>query len=114
MGGMHLPGGMHLAYVDCRHAWYYRIPGVVDVPGIAISASADVGGGGAWGFAVEEVDAGGPALRLRIFHDAFAAFAQIPGFFAALAAGARTLDDVVAILRDLGAADETPRQRPSR
>ena len=108
-----LPGDTHLAYCDRREAWYAR-PG--ERPEINISASAKGSGGGvAWEFGVAEYElgAGRPSIRLRMFDDAFAAFGQIPGFFAALTEReVASLDDVIELLRDMGAADETARENP--
>jgi hypothetical protein len=48
-----------------------------------------------------------------MFHDAFAAFAEVPEFFDALTdLQPRTLKAVTAILDDLGAKDATPRVDP--
>lgn len=44
--------------------------------------------------------------------DAFAAFGQVPEFFAALGSeGVTTLEGARAVLDRMGAADETPRER---
>jgi hypothetical protein len=110
---MQLPEDTHLAYIVSHEAWYARaLPD--SRPEINVMAAA-TGGGVAWEFTVEEVDLGshGPAIRVKVFDDAFEAFAQIPEFFAALAAGqAGTLGDLREILDSMGAADET--QRHSR
>jgi len=104
-GTSRLPEGTHLAYVVAHEAWYRK---VVDQPAIQVAAAAD--GGQAWGFTVDEYSFG--AIHVGVFEDAFAAFAQIPEFFAALASeGAATLDDVRRILDAMGAADETDRTR---
>lgn len=109
-----LPEDTHLAYVVSHEAWYAQTPGVIDHPEINISASAEGNGGGvAWEFTVEEVDLGshGPAIRAKVFDDAFAAYTQLPEFFARLAGGITTLKQVQALLDDLGAVDETDRSR---
>lgn len=110
---MALPEDTHLAYTVTHEAWYARsLPD--DRREINITASAP-GGGVAWEFTVEEVDLGshGPAIRVKVFDDAFAAFAQIPQFFANLAGGkVKTLDEVRDVLRLMGAVDETERRGP--
>jgi hypothetical protein len=111
MSSMQLPEDTHLAYVVSHEAWYANA--MPDRhPEINVMAAAE-GGGVAWEFSVEEVDLGssGPAIRVKVFDDAFAAFAQLPEFFALLAAEkADTLDSVCRILDRLGAADETERR----
>lgn len=113
-----LPEDTHLAYIVSHEAWYAKGAGIGDRREINISASAEGSGGGvAWEFSVEEVDLGQsrpvPALRVKVFDDAFAAFAQIPEFFATLAAQApASLRDVTALLDYMGAVDETKRTSP--
>ena len=106
-----LPEDTHLAYVVTHEAWYANaLPD--RCPEINVMAAAE-GGGVAWEFTVEEVDLGssGPAIRVKVFDDAFAAFAQIPQFFAVLASeGVASLRDVRATLDGMGAADETERR----
>src|SRR5437879_2598105 len=108
---MELPGDTHLAYVVTHEAWYANaLPD--RHPEISVLASAE-GGGCAWEFMVEEVDLSpsGPAIRVKVFDDAFAVFAQMPEFFAALAAEKTdALDGVREILDRLGAVDETERR----
>lgn len=110
MNDTQLPEDTHLAYVISHEAWYANsIPD--RNPEINVMASAE-GGGVAWEFTVEEVDLGssGPAIRVKVFEDAFAAFTQLPEFFALLAAEKTdTLDGVRGILDRLGAVDETER-----
>jgi hypothetical protein len=111
MSGNELPEDTHLTYVVSHEAWYAK---QVDRPQINVMASAD-GGGCAWEFTVEEVDLGshGPAIRVKVFDDAFAAFTQIPEFFDDLAADEiGTLDSVRALLDGMGAVDETKRTPP--
>jgi len=109
---MNLPEGTHLAYYDYRATWYPSREQAID-----ISASAGPGEGGAWDFTVTEKNLGthGTAIKVEIFEDAFAAFTQIPGFFAALATMASypDLDTVILLLKSLGAADETAREAPA-
>lgn len=111
-----LPEDTHLAYIVSHEAWYARTPGVIDHPEINVMASAKGSGGGvAWEFMVEEVDLGRgePAIRVKVFDDAFAAFAQIPEFFAAIAeTPPQTLKAVRAALDAMGAVDETERHGP--
>ena len=108
-----LPEDTHLAYTVSHEAWYASTPGIVSGPEIGIAASGEGSGGGvAWEFAVEEVDLGshGKVIRLRIFDDAFAAYSQIPEFFAALdSEKIGSLDEVRDLLDRLGAVDETKR-----
>lgn len=110
---MNLPEDTRLAYIVSHESWYARYPGIVGAPEISISASVP-GDGSAWNFSIEEKDFGshGTAICLKIFEDAFAAFADIPEFFAALAAdGVTTLDGVRKLLDSLGAVDETKREQ---
>jgi hypothetical protein len=109
--GTGLPGGSRLTYFDYRKAWFGSSERTI---GIAAAVS-EAGGGDAWNFEVAEVNLGqyGTALQVRVFDDGFAAFAELPEFFAALAAGGpETLDGVVVLLEDLGAADRTATEPP--
>jgi hypothetical protein len=112
-----LPEDTHLAYTVSHEAWYARTPGIVDQPQIMVAASAQGSGGGvAWEFSVTEHDFGshGRAIQIGVFDDAFAAFAQIPEFFAALVAEKiDTLGGVRALLDRMGAVDETDRRGPA-
>ena len=110
---MNLPEDTHLAYSVFHEAWYASVPGNVRQPEIGVAASAEGSGGGvAWEFAVEEVDLSPTAIRVRVFDDAFAAFAEMPEFFAALAAEKiTTLAQVRELLDRLGAVDETSREQ---
>jgi hypothetical protein len=107
---MNLPDDTHLAYIVSHEAWYYRGDGK---PSLSVSASAN-GGGVAWEFEIEEMELGGkPVTRVKVFDDAYAAFAQVPELFAALADGAgTTLTACRGLLDMLGAADETGRTGP--
>jgi hypothetical protein len=112
---MQLPEDCRLAYIVSHEAWFARTPGIVDRPEISVCASANDGRGGEWSFGISEVDFGshGQAIELKVFDDAFAAFAQIPEFFAALAAENITeLAGVRALLDRLGAVDQTERRTP--
>ena len=106
---MNLPEGTHLAYYDYRATWYPSRERAVGI-------SAGGNEGSAWGFTVAEVDLGehGTAIQVRIFENAFAAFAQVPEFFRQLAlTPGLTLDGVIFLLAELGAADETARHAPA-
>jgi hypothetical protein len=106
-----MPEDCHLAYVVSHEAWYARQPGIVDQRHIMVMASSS-GGGCAWEFSVTEHDFGshGRAIKVGVFDDAFAAFAQIPEFYAALVAEkVETLDETRALLDRMGAVDETER-----
>jgi len=111
-----LPDDTHLAYVVSHEAWYGESH-IVRRPQIIIAASAEGSGGGVrWEFTVEEVDlaSDGKPIRVRVFDDAFAAFSEIPEFFAALhGEGVSTLDHVRTVLDSLGAVDETARKSPA-
>lgn len=115
---MGLPEDCTLTYIISNEAWYTQ---AAERAGLWVHASAD-GGGVAWEFGVEEFDLNGPTVQVKLFSDAFAAFTQIPEFFAALAElhdtehGNRapnvTLGDVRRILDRLGATDRTERVNP--
>lgn len=112
---MSLPEDTHLAYIVWHEAWYYdasRIPG--EHPRLMVSASAEgTGGGVAWEFQIDCYDLSGPVTRVKMFQDAYAAFAQIPEFFEMLAEQQPvTMTEVRDILHALGAVDETPRASP--
>jgi hypothetical protein len=105
-----LPEGTHLAY-----AVFQSRPGSGSSVGIAASAEG-AGGPPAWEFRVEEAtftdSSGRRPICVRLFDDAFAALAQIPEFFAALADGsAKDLQAVRDLLDRMGAVDETQRER---
>jgi hypothetical protein len=104
-----LPEGTHLAYVVSHEAWYRQ---TVDRPEINVVAAV-TDDGCAWEFTVEQIDLGscGPAIRVKVFDDAFAAYDEIPEFFTGLAGGITTLEQVQALLNGMGAIDETPRER---
>jgi hypothetical protein len=107
-----LPEDCHLAYIVSHEAWYANAMPERH-PEINVVAAAD-GGGCAWEFMVEEVDlgSGGTPIRVKVFDDAFAAFEEMPEFFASLAAEKTgTLDGVRSILDRMGAVDETDRTR---
>lgn len=115
---MKLPDGTHLAYVVTHEAWYSRGHGLPDRdPSIGVMASAEGSGGGvAWEFSIRAVPlSGSPSLKLGMFWDCFDAFGQMPEFFEGLAGiGNGTLDDIRALLDQLGAVDETARTSPYR
>lgn len=103
---------------DVQHeSWHWAANrGVGGRPTIYVSAEAD-DGGCAWQFAAVEHDqrdmGGHKAVRVEVFDEAFAAFREIPEFFAALdAMPATNLADVVTILRRLDIADVTEREMP--
>ena len=111
---MNLPENTHLAYIVWHEAWYHdatHIPG--EHPHLMVSASAG-GGGCAWEFQIDGYELGGHEVtRVKMFDDAYAALAQMPEFFAALAERQPgTLKQVRAFLDALGAKDETPRVSP--
>ena len=109
---MQLPEDCRLAYIVSHEAWYARA--MPDrQPEMSVMAAAE-GGGCAWEFTVREADfenRGQRPVSVTLFDDAFAAFAQIPEFFAALATeDYTTLSAVQALLDGFGAADETDRK----
>jgi hypothetical protein len=109
---MKLSEDTHLAYTVAHEAWYWRGD---ENPFVMVAASAKGSGGGvAWEFQIEEMELGGkPTTRVKVFDDAYAAFAQIPEFFAAFAdAPPSTLRAVIAALDAMGAVDETERISP--
>jgi hypothetical protein len=105
-----LPEGSHLAYA-CLH----EIRLANSAPEISVSASMrGNGGGGRWEFGVKEFDLGGPCIRVHVYDESFAAFTELPEFFARLAAEEiDTIAGVLVLLNKLGAVDETPRVAPS-
>lgn len=107
-----LPEGTHLTYIVSQKHWDTNI---VPLPELYISASY-TDGGASWGFPVREHTFSDrtTAIRAEVFHDAFAAFTQIPEFFAALAdEEIVTLDGVRELLDRMGALEET-RQEAQR
>ena len=117
MSEIHMPDGTHLAYTIYHETkwWGNRDLGHRPNDGkpcVQIAASAKGQGGGVeWEFGVVEHDFGHrPALKLGIFDEGWEAFTCMAPFFAALADGSvKTLDDVVGLLDELGAVDETER-----
>lgn len=100
-----LPEDCIFAYYVSHEAWYYT--SAIGGPEIMVTARSE-DGGCAWEFGVRQVR--DIAIRVEVFSDAWAAFAQIPEFFATLAEeGADTLDAVREILDRLGAKDITDR-----
>lgn len=108
-----LPDDTYLAYVVSHEAWYATEVGRADEPSIYVQASAGVNNGVTWEFEITEVHlTRDPGLKVGMFDDAFAAFAQIPWFFAALAdQGYATLDGIRDLLDTHGAVDQTKRDR---
>jgi hypothetical protein len=109
---MNLPEDTRLAYTVWQEAWFYD-PRNNEEPFLMVSAAAK-GGGVAWEFQIDGYELGGnPVTRVKMFDDSYAALAQLPEFFAALAEQQPgTLDEVRALLGSLGAVDETPRVSP--
>lgn len=111
-----MPEGTHLAYTTYHEARWW---GQVDLghrPNggrrcVQIAASSDRDGGCKWEFGVVEYLTGRrPALRLGIFDEGWEAFTCMRPFFDALADGSvKTLADLVGLLDELGATDETDR-----
>lgn len=109
------PEGLALGYSATRETWHHRhstFPGDVNV--LMVGLYGQTGGGCRWEFAIDEEDAGGRCLRVKIYDEAWAAFTEVPEFFAALAElgrGAMT-EDVVPVLDRLGFRDMTARVNP--
>lgn len=71
--------------------------------------------GVAWEFSVIQYDLSGPTLQIRLFHDSWDAFADIPELFEALRVRSpRTLRDLRGVLDDLGLIDITERRQGDR
>ncbi len=112
-----LPGDTFLAYeVYAETTWWGQLqPDARPNEGresISVSATSR-GGGCRWEFPVIQYELSGrPALRVALFHTAWAAFDEIPGFFAGLAAGKYSrLGEVTEWLDNLDAVDITDRPR---
>jgi len=107
-----IPEGAHLAYHELKPG---EQRGYTVVSEITVMAMTDDGRGILWEFIVREllpVTPWGPSkdtiTDVKVSSPAYAAYAEIPGFFAAMAeqrpAG---MLGVIAILEACGAADET-------
>lgn len=105
------PEGYRLSYTLTRQAWYSQPP-LIGTPGdrnVVMVAMDTTRGGAAWEFAIDDEPGGG--LRVKVYDEAWRAFADVPEFFAAMAALGRgaLLDEVVEILDSLGFTDITKR-----
>lgn len=68
--------------------------------------------GVAWEFEVAQYELSGPTLQIRLFHDAWDAFEDIPELFEAFRKSSpRTLDQLRGMLDELGFIDTTERRR---
>ncbi len=105
-------------YTVNAEAWYFadpRVPARRDDLRKMVVAREHVGGGVAWEFTVQEYDLGGPALQIRLFHDAWDAFADIPELFEELRSHSpRTLASLRTMLDELGFIDSTARNESAR
>ena len=118
---MNIPPDTRFAYAVTHEAWYCTAIRTHDRQSVLIQAAAD-GGGVAWEFIVEQVEhfqidnlGCGPALRLKMFDDAWDAFVQVPEFFSALQAKRpQHLTALREILDEIGAVDITARTDPDR
>lgn len=114
---MNLPEGTHLAYIVVHEAWYSMPPNDVRIdkrPTLTVCASAEGQGGGvAWEFELVHQLGKVDALQLKMFSDSWDALKQIPEFFEGLTRIGRTANiaNVRALLDELGAVDETQRER---
>lgn len=101
--------GYRLTYTIPHEAYYKSV--ITDVS-IGVQKAADEGGV-AWEFSI--VEKRNIGLRVEVFDDAWAAFAEIPELFAELARSGRTnLGGVRGILDDLGFEDATQRVEGAR
>jgi hypothetical protein len=105
-----LPSGTRLTYVINRKNWHLDLLGGFPLPPqITVALVAD-GTGTVWEFAVFGHDDGTDAKSIKVIvpSSAFAAFTQIPEFFAALATGSNiaTLDMATSLLCRIGAEAE--------
>jgi hypothetical protein len=115
---MHLDPDCFLTFNVNHEEHYYE---TLKAAGAARGRSVNVhstshGGGVAWEFVIEEVELekGRMCTRARIFDDAYAAFTQVPRLFETLADRRPThIEDVVALLRGIGAMDTTDRVDPA-
>jgi len=112
--GVAVPDDARFAYIVRHEAYYWSaIKGFDDRHSLMVQAAAN-DGGVYWEFQVDEypeINCG--AIRVCVFGDAFAAYAQIPGFFASLVAERpSSLDELRTILDRLGAVDLTDRTDP--
>lgn len=99
--------GTMLTYTVCHEAWYRAtLPGGPEI----MIHRAHPDGGILWEFGIREHPVGG--IRVEVFDDAFAAFAEIPEFFARLV-WVDTLAEVREALDDLGFTDTTKREPPA-
>ncbi|MEV2239564.1 hypothetical protein [Micromonospora sp. NPDC049891] len=109
--------GYTYTYIVAEEAYWWHARRKADPrPTLMVAKAAD-GGGVAWEFAVVHkqftvVDEA--TIQVRVFNDGFAAFTEMPPFFAALAEQKpATLDGVRAILDGLGVVDATERTDPT-
>lgn len=110
---MDLPDEATLTYVLEHEAHYADALDEGKTPAVSVVAAAAGGMGAHWEFRLREQQllGGVPALRLEMFDDAFAAFSDIPEFFAALREHQpTTVAAAVELLKPLGAVDTTKRQ----
>jgi len=110
---MDLPTGCELHYLIGDEAWYAEANKPTN-PDPYLSVMAQYPGDGCeWEFEITEHDYNGGCVKVKMFSDSFAAFAEIPEFFDALTdLSPASLSGVVAILDELGAKDATPRVDP--
>lgn len=108
-------------YVVTGDAWYAtRLPNADEMRRevtIQRHAVNDHGysDGVAWEFDALQRDLGGPTLEVRMFHDAWDAFDDIPELFTALRERSpRTLDDLRVMLDEIGLIDVTERRKADR
>ena len=102
-------GTYEMTFTVCHEAWYTER----NRPQELMITKAHRGGGCKWEFGVR-ANPDINAIRAEVFEDAFAAFAEVPDFFAGLAELGKdaTIGDVVALCAALGYTDTTPREHP--
>lgn len=116
------PEGYAFGYMLTREAYYWNDATFPNDKNVAMVGlySIDNHGGCKWEFAIDQENQSGLPLRVKVFDDAWAAFAAVPEFFTALAShtkgsgNASDLTEVVEILDGLGFLDLTERTKGIR
>lgn len=110
------PPGLALAYHVCREAWYAPFQPSNDRTVLSVGLyNAANRGGCRWEFSIDEEQANGPTLQVKVFSDAWQAFMDIPEVFAALGdlGQGALVEEVVEILDEFGFRDFTRRENPN-
>lgn len=109
--------GYRLTYIVAHQAWWANAArsATGSDPELYVHKESD-GGGIAWEFTIVDRSRtiGRPSVQVRVFHESFAAFAELAPLFAALAAERPdTLGTVQAMLDRFGFTDVTQRREES-